>query len=336
MSDTTLDQWITWTRTLFPQYAETAIEIVPLEKGGGQRLYYRIRFNSTESIILVKYNPDRIENLRFVTIADFLNEIGVNAPRILHHDSQRSLIWTQDLGDVDLWHHRHDPWDIRKQHYQAALDQVSILHRADESRGATLRLQPGFDEGLYRWEQNYCFENCFSRCFGLTEDVLTSLRSHAAFGNLARQLAVHPRVFIHRDFQSQNIILNEGEAYLIDFQGMRLGLPQYDLASVLYDPYVSLTDEQRWTLVRYYWDNNHTGVSFDEFTAIYLRCALQRLMQALGAYGFISLVGMKPEFLRHIAPARKSLIAVASSMQEFRFFTGFLAELPQLSVPSRM
>jgi N-acetylmuramate 1-kinase len=336
MSDTALDQWITWTRSLFPEYAESNIEIVLLEKGGGQRLYYRIRFNGTDSVILVKYNPDRIENLRFVAIANFLNEIGANAPRIFHHDAERCLIWTQDLGEEDLWHHRSEPWDVRERHYRAALDQVSILHRVDQLRGAGLRLQPGFDEGLYRWEQNYCFDNCFGRCFGLTETQLAPVRSHAAFGKLAKDLAAYPRAFIHRDFQSQNIILHNNEAYLIDFQGMRLGLPQYDLASVLYDPYVSLTEEERWTLVGYYWGNNRGDLSLDEFKVIYLKCALQRLMQALGAYGFISLVGKKPEFLRHIEPARKSLIAVASSLEEFRFFAGFLAELPQLSVPPRV
>jgi|ERR1700730_9601730 len=334
MSDDTLDHWIDWTRNLFPQRAESRIEILPLEKGGGQRLYYRIRFDDAESVILVKYNPDSVENLRFVAIANFLQAIGVNAPHILHHDPERCLIWTEDLGDVDLWRHRKDPWEIRERQYQSALDQVSALHRADHLRGAELHLQQGFDEALYRWEQNYCFENCFGRCFGLPENELASLRGHPTFGKLAHDLASYPRVLIHRDFQSQNIILRNEQAYLIDFQGMRLGLPEYDLASVLYDPYVSLTDEERRTLMHYYWEHHHAGLSVEEFEQTYLKCALQRLMQALGAYGFISLVGKKPEFFRHIEPARKSLIAVASSIEEFRFFAGILTELPQLNVPS--
>ena len=57
---------------------------------------------------------------------------------------------------------------------------------------------------------------------------------------------------MHRDFQSQNIILREGQAYLIDFQGMRPGLAEYDLASLLYDPYVSLTNAERGELKNFY------------------------------------------------------------------------------------
>jgi aminoglycoside/choline kinase family phosphotransferase len=68
-------------------------------------------------------------------------------------------------------------------------------------------------------------------------------RKHFAFVNLAKRLASYRRVLVHRDFQSQNIIVWNEQAYLIDFQGVRPGLPQYDLASLLFDPYVALTVE---------------------------------------------------------------------------------------------
>ena len=66
---------------------------------------------------------------------------------------------------------------------------------------------------------------------------------HSAFVNLAKRLASYRRVLVHRDFQSQNIIVWNEQAYLIDFQGVRPGLPQCDLASLLFDPYVALTVE---------------------------------------------------------------------------------------------
>ena len=62
-----------------------------------------------------------------------------------------------------------------------------------------------------------------------------------------------PRVLVHRDFQSQNIIVRNGQAHLIDFQGMRPGLAEYDLASLLYDPYVTLSADERTQLLEYYW-----------------------------------------------------------------------------------
>lgn len=68
-------------------------------------------------------------------------------------------------------------------------------------------------------------------------------RKHFAFVNLAKRLASYRRVLVHRDLQSQNIIVWNEQAYLINFQGVRPGLPRYDLASLLFDPYVALTVE---------------------------------------------------------------------------------------------
>ena len=105
----TVDGLIWQTRERFPHLDHTPVEILPLEKGGSDRRYYRIRFSPENTLILVKYNSEKVENQRFVGIASFLCGIGVNAPSIYHHDPQQGLIWMQDLGEEDLWHHRGEP-----------------------------------------------------------------------------------------------------------------------------------------------------------------------------------------------------------------------------------
>ncbi len=105
-----------------------------------------------------------------------------------------------------------------------------------------------------------------------------------------------PRVLVHRDFQSQNIIIRDGQAYLIDFQGMRPGLAEYDLASLLYDPYVQLSAAERKELLEFY--RTEAGVTDPAFAEKFQLCAMQRLMQALGAYGFLGLVQREPRFPR--------------------------------------
>jgi len=147
--------------------------------------------------------------------------------------------------------------------------------------------------------------------------------------NLAKRLAAHPKILVHRDFQSQNVIIWDEQAYLIDFQGMRPGLPQYDLASLFFDPYVTLSNQERNHLLRYYFERHSQGWKLAEFEAVYFDCGIQRLMQALGAYGVIGLLKEKREFLRHIKPAIKTLIEVASVAEDFRFFAEFLADLPE-------
>jgi aminoglycoside/choline kinase family phosphotransferase len=328
-----LERLIDQTRERFPHYNESKVEILPLEKGGSDRRYYRVRFTADHSLILVKYNPEKPENERFVAIANFLNGIGVNAPLIYHHDREQALIWMQDLGEEDLWHHRTEPWAVRRRFYEAALDQIALLHRSAPSLAEQLHLHPEFDESLYLWEQNYCLENCFGLYFQVPAAELQKLREHGAFEKLAKRLASYRRVLIHRDFQSQNVIIWDEQAYLIDFQGLRPGLPQYDLASLLLDPYVTLGHRERDHLLRYYFDRNEIVRTFPEFERVYLDCGIQRLMQALGAYGVIGILREKKEFLRHIQPAIKTLIEVASLAEDFNFFAEFLTSLPDRPKP---
>jgi aminoglycoside/choline kinase family phosphotransferase len=111
-------------------------------------------------------------------------------------------------------------------------------------------------------------------------------------------------------------MINEGTAWLIDFQGMRYGLAQYDLASLLHDPYVALTSDERCELLAFYkkrLEQNGTPVDSD-FDEIFRWCALQRLMQALGAYGFLGLKKNRPDFLAHTPVALRSLLEVASAL----------------------
>ena len=212
--------------------------------------------------------------------------------------------------------------------YQRTLDQVIRLHRTDPSLARISYGLPDFDFALYRWEQEYGLQNCFGRCFLVSAERIQTLWSRRELIELAQELASYPRVPVHRDLQSQNIIITDDEPFLIDFQGMRPGLGAYDLASLLYDPYVDLTDTERAALLAFYLERLDSAVDRGKFHDVFLRCAVQRLLQALGAYGVIGILRGKPEFFRYISPAVKRLRQVASMIPSFKFFTDFLDELP--------
>jgi aminoglycoside/choline kinase family phosphotransferase len=322
------DNLITKTRSRFPRYQHGAVEITALEKGGSDRKYYRVAMSEESSLILVKYDPQKLENARFVAIAQFLEELGVNAPCVYHHDPSEGLIWMQDLGEWDLWHHRDDPWPVRQQLYQNVLDEVLVLHRTPVVASAGLGLLPPFDEALYRWEQRYAWENCFERYFQIPPGRLERLSAEPALARVAVDLATRSTELIHRDFQSQNILVWQEQVYLIDFQGMRVGTSAYDLASLLYDPYARLSSEERENLLAYYHEQSGMKMSLAECRAWFQRGAIQRLLQALGAYGTIGLRRQKPEFLRHIQPALRNLREVASQVEGFYFLADFIVELP--------
>ena len=309
------------TRIHFPRLEEAKVRITPIEKGGSDRKFYRVRCSPQQTIILVKYNLEREENRHYVEIAEFLATHKIRAPKIYFHDPAEGLIWIEDLGKTDLWSHRNESWMVRRAFYESALGEIVKLHCLPEMAGASVRknLPAEFDASLYCWEQSYFFENCLGRFFGIEAKELSELASLPSLGRIADELAQRPRVLVHRDFQSQNIIIRNGQAHLIDFQGMRPGLAEYDLASLLFDPYVTFTrDECEELLADYEMKRAQAGnVVAPDSRSTFRCCGIQRLMQALGAYGFLGLVKGNKAFLDHIPAAMNSL-------------RGLLAEIPDL------
>lgn len=325
------NQVIDQTLERFPAYAAGEIIVTPLEKGGSGRKFYRVSQALGDSMILVKYTDQREENRHYVDIAEYLAGSGVRVPRIDFHDSAQGLIWMQDLGEDDLWAHRNAPWDERRPLYEAALGEVGILHALDlqSPDHSHLQLQMEFDESLYRWEQTYFFENCLGVHFGLDEMAVRRCAELPALAEMASSLAARPRVLVHRDFQSQNIMIQGALAWLIDFQGMRPGLAAYDVASLLYDPYVDLTEGEREALREFYRrECAAPGGACQDYDLVFDQCALQRLMQALGAFGFLGHHAGRSEFLTHIPAARRSLREVAGRIEGLEELVAQMDDLP--------
>jgi len=314
------------TRRHFPRFNVDEVKISPIEKGGSDRKFYRVRCSSEQSLILVKYNLEREENRHYVEIAQFLETHGIHAPRIYYHDVEEGLIWLEDLGERDLFGYRHESWLVRRAFYDSALDEVRKLHQLPESVCVEMHrhLPAEFNAALYLWEQNYFFENCLGRYFKIETRTIDSLAGLPALHNIAEKLAALPRVLVHRDFQSQNILLRNGQAHLIDFQGMRPGLSQYDLASLLYDPYVELNHAERDELLEHYYSEKPSP----DFLETLRLCAMQRLMQALGAYGFLGLVKDHKHFLQYIPTAAQSLREVVGQIGGLESLEKSLARLP--------
>jgi len=305
--------------------APHAVAVLPIEKGGSGRKFWRMQV-ADRSLILVRYGADRPENRHYVAIGQFLQEVGVRVSVTFFHDETEGLIVMEDAGDNDLWSHREDPWLQRRALYQRTLDQALRLHTAAHLTPGleTLQLQQQFDSALYRWEQDYFIEHCLGRHFGRPDSV-DRIRLH----EIADELASLPRCLVHRDFQSQNIIVRAGEVCLIDFQGLRPGLAQYDLASLLLDPYVDLTPAEHDDLLAHYLSGlfgpGHTDDT--EFRRIYDLCAMQRLMQALGAYGKLGHADGRSHFLDHIPAALESLREVLDRIEGTEKLRALLASL---------
>lgn len=300
------------TRKALPDWPR-AMALEAIVKGGSDRRFYRLGFESaTEAgVILMVYTMARPDNPRFVPATYRLANLGVQVPRIFAHDAEAMCVWVEDLGNVDLHAYRDEPWETRRPLYQATLTEVAHLHQVDAAalgEEDIAEMELCFDEALYEWEQNYFLTHFVKGFSGRDTSTPEFAGAREALQTLRNHLASLPRGLVHRDFQSQNVLIREGSAWLIDYQGVRPGLAEYDLASLLLDPYVTLSEEEREELLAWY--AAHTGRDLTAMRETYLLCAAQRLMQALGAYANLSRNLNKPHFEQHIPVAVERLSAV--------------------------
>jgi N-acetylmuramate 1-kinase len=279
-----------------------SIKLTALSGRGSDRAFYRLTWGKTNSVVLIHYDPKRIENAFYADIAIFLREIGVNVPILICHDAEQCLMLMEDLGDNDLWSLRNEPWEIRQVFYKNTLAMVHKFHSfpTDEFPTTKLRLMEPFGAELYKWERDYFRDNFVSGICNIELEPGFAQQLEAELRALAEHIHATSRSLVHRDLQSQNIMLRVKEPYLIDFQGMRFGSPFCDLGSLLCDPYMAFSEEERLELLAYYHRLSESDLEWPHFQQAFWEASVQRLMQALGAYGFLGLKKGLTAFLDHI------------------------------------
>ena len=306
------------------------ISFIPIGTGGSDRKYYRVAGHGRTAVLLEcpRTDPDyqrQIVYSRFfashsVPVARLLAGEPETADRPACRDNEQFHALFEDLGDTSLYSLNKcagDPERVESL-YRKTLDILLILHTVatDNARDCPPPNFRIFDYDHLRWETDYFIRQFVRATRGVVPHDKALLEEE--FDRLARKLDSAPRTVVHRDFQSQNIMVTGGDTpRLIDYQGARMGPPAYDLASLLWDPYVMLDDAVRQRLMLYYLDKRgrYSGDLFDEasFMATVLPCRLQRHMQALGAYGFLAGKKGKKYFLRHVPRALSYLREEAES-----------------------
>lgn len=285
------------------ELAESAtVEIIPLSGRGSDRAFFRLTWDTTNSAILIHYDPIRAENGYYGDIARFLKGINVPVPALIHHDAGRCLMLMEDLGGNDLWATRNESWEKRKILYEKTLAVVQRLHSfpLEEFPVATIRLTDAFGPELYKWERDYFRDNFVKGVCGVEFEPASDRELEVELSGLAQHIHEANRSLVHRDLQSQNVMVRDEEPYLIDFQGMRFGSPFYDLGSLLCDPYVLFSEEERDKLLVFYYGLSKKDLAWSDFQQLFWEASVQRLIQALGAYGFLGLQKGLTAFLGHI------------------------------------
>ncbi|ACL02663.1 aminoglycoside phosphotransferase [Desulfatibacillum aliphaticivorans] len=290
------------------------LHVEELAGGGSARQWRRLTLNS-QSIVSVDHGlaegPDWNEADAYNAIGRHLHESGTPVPKILAYDRFAGLVFAEDLGDMSL-EEAVGLQGIEKAlplYEQAVKNLARMSVRAYEGFDPAWTCQTEYyDEALIlEKESRYFFEafvNGYLKRQAKFKDYLPELQL------LAKEAVegAHPG-FLHRDFQSRNIMIRDGQCFFIDFQGGRIGPAQYDLASLLIDPYAALPQAVQDRLIdRYLRElSQYRSVDRQAFIKRYQYCALHRNMQMLGAFAHLSQNMNKPGFEEYIPLALQNL-----------------------------
>lgn len=276
--------------------------IIPFAPRGSARSFTRIT-GKGKSWIMIRYSLERTENSLYVQHARFLAKLGLNVPKIAADFPKQQFVLIQDLGDISLQQiaDKSSRGELVR-YYRHALNSIIKLHERGAIRALKEKLAtvPPFSPDLYRWEREYFARQFLALHLHQGQSQIRGIMSELA--EIGKTLSREKPVLIHRDLQSSNIIFFRGQPYFIDFQGMRFGPAAYDLASFLCDPYVSLPIDIQLCLLDYY--NRHISTPRRQVAAsTFWLAGIQRLAQALGAYGLLSANTETKWFAQYIPPA---------------------------------
>lgn len=258
------------------------------------------------TVVIVKYSQSDHDFHRHIELTKFFRKYNIPVPDLLDVDFVGMTALFEDLGDVSLysWLKYHRESEQIENIYRKVLDILILVHTVATQyiSECPLLIERVFDYEHFRWETEYFCDWFMKGIKGITIEDTSELNEE--FNKIAEEADSFVKTIIHRDFQSQNIMITKGNVpRLIDYQGARIGPPAYDVASILWDPYYRLDDNIRKRLLEYYINKirlSNAQFSKIDFIESLKICRIQRHMQALGAYGFLSSVKGKKYFLKHI------------------------------------
>jgi aminoglycoside/choline kinase family phosphotransferase/dTDP-glucose pyrophosphorylase len=305
-------------------YSET--DALLIGTGGSNRKYYRVKRNNS-SIVFMQCHKDDPDFHRHVEYTRFFQRHSIPVPELLNVEPETMSALFEDLGDLSLYSYLKCPREQEEieEVYKRVIDILILMHTAATEHLTECPLLQNriFDYEHLRWETSYFIERFIEGVRDIRVENLSALNNE--FHRLALNVDSFPKTVIHRDFQSQNImIIKGGIPRVVDYQGARIGPPAYDVVSLLWDPYYRFEDDMREQLLEYYIEKMSESFGIDkdheinplipplakggkggffnkiEFKQTLLPCRLQRHMQALGAYGFLSKIKGKKYFLKHV------------------------------------
>jgi hypothetical protein len=299
-------------------------ELTPLAGDASNRRYYRVALagGPPHSVILMQLaepegfkqseeavsgSAHAITDLPFLNVMSHLAKAEVPVPALHYYDQAAGLLYLEDFGDVTLAEavNAADAATLESRYKQAinvlVQMQVKATTPADPS---CLAFHRSFDVPLLMWEFDHFLEYGVVARQGKPMCADDWMPIRREFEQIADLLAGQPRVFVHRDYHSRNLMVDGVRLGVIDFQDALLGPATYDLASLLRDAYIRLDESLIDGLVDYYLDQlaerRYVWANRAAFRRLFDFTSIQRNLKAAGRFVYIDRVKGNPKFLADI------------------------------------
>lgn len=303
------------------------IEIEAMPGGASTRRYFRVRQDRARAVAM--FVPDAMPEevtsgahveWPFLEVQKLLEARGVRVPKLLGSDCDRGLLLLEDLGDETLAAFLERAPHRKAEIYDVAVRDLARAQKvlADLPADSVVRTR-AFDEKLLRWELDHYREwgrDAVGRPFS-PEDRATFDR---IADRTARAIAELPRGFVHRDYQSRNLMVHadgaKEELVWIDFQDALMGPRVYDLVALLCDSYQTFDRAFIDARLRTYAEEAGLDAkAFEQLAFEFDLVTVQRKLKDAGRFVFIDRVKKNPSFLPYIEP---SLAKVKAALERLR------------------
>ncbi len=281
---------------------------------GSNRIYYRIRNkNINQTFILCQTFPFIAENDDFINLSIYLINKNARVPKIIDFSPENGWILLEDAGslylqDVVNYYKNNQNKDKIIKMYKIIIKEICDWHSYKDIPNFVLKRK--FDKDKFQFEIEFFYHNLKKQNL-----ILPSFELQAFLSDVIETLCKQKElVFTHRDFHSRNILLHKiSEDYkIIDYQDARMGLPWYDLSSLLFDPYVEFDITTIMILFDYYYKlTNFSKNKYEYYKNIFFLQALQRLFKALGSFIYLGFELNKIHFRKYIIPTIKQISSLA-------------------------
>ena len=301
------------------------VRVVPLTGDASTRQYFRILRPDNPSVVLAVYDtPFRFDELPFVNVCRLFTSIPLPIPAIAGHADDLGILILEDLGDVTLQAHLGVTQPIEHDGlYKQAVELVFRMQR----KGAELQSDEfmpyavAFDRDKLTWELNFFVKYFLEAYRGVALSPSAREGLSEEWMKMADELAGEPRVLCHRDYHSRNLMLHGRRLYIIDFQDARMGPDTYDLASLLRDSYVDLSEDRVDELIRGFLAlggaKQATAQAFSEYRTRFDLMSVQRNLKALGTFGHQTTSRSNPVYIQYIP---RTLSYVRTNLERYPRF----------------